>query len=130
MSGSRSRRRAAVLVAILLSACSDPLAPFEPEVTNATDNFQFQATGVAGLTLERSYTWQNTGTQATVDHSTATNLGLARVVIIDAAGATVYDATLVPSGNVATAVGVAGNWTIELILTGFSGTLNFRVQKL
>ena len=125
-----SSRWLAALVAVSLVSCSDPLAPFEPEVTNATDNFQFQATGVAGVTLDRSYVWQNTGTRATIDHSTVTGNGLARIVIKDAVGATVYDANLVPSSNVATTVGVAGSWTIELLLTGFSGTLNFRVQKL
>jgi hypothetical protein len=118
-----------VLTAFIL-ACSDPLGPFEPEVTNAPDNFQLQATGVTAVTLERNYVWQNSGTRATINHSTTTENGIARVVILDAAGSVVYDRTLLPSLNEPTVIGVAGAWRIELLLTGYTGTLNFRVQKL
>jgi hypothetical protein len=122
---------AALVSLLLLAGCeSDPLAPFEPEVTNAIDNFQLQATGVTDVTHTRSYTWQNTGTRATVNHSTTTSAGTTRLLIRDPSGAVVYDKGLLPSLNEASAVGVAGAWQIELILTGYSGTLNFRVQKL
>ena len=50
----RNPRRAAALLVMLLAAagCSnDPLAPFQPEVTNSSDNFQFQATNVQDVTL-------------------------------------------------------------------------------
>ena len=114
-----------------LTGCADdPLAPFEPEVTNATDNFQMQATGVTEATHSQSYTWQNTGTRATVNHSTSTSSGATRLVIRDATGAVVYDKGLVPSLNEPTATGVAGAWQIQLTLSDYSGTLNFRVQKL
>jgi hypothetical protein len=128
-----SWRRAsfAMFGVILLAACSDPAGPtYSPVVTNATDDFQLQATGVTGATLETVYTWQNTGTAATVTHATLAGNGFARLLIFDGAGTLVYDANLQPTGSTATAVGVAGSWTIELILTGFGGTLNFRVQKL
>jgi hypothetical protein len=36
--------------------CADSLDPFEPEIANATDNFQLQATGVTSTTLDRTYT--------------------------------------------------------------------------
>ena len=118
------------ILAAFTLACSDPLGPFEPEVTNAPDNFQIQATGVTGVTLERNYVWQNSGTRATINHSTTTENGIARVVILDAVGTVVYDKTLIPSLNEPTLAGVAGAWRIELLLTGFTGTLNFRAQKL
>lgn len=121
---------AAVLVASLALACSDPLRPFEPQVSNSPDNFEVQATGVIGVTLERTYVWQNSGTRATINHSTTTENGIARVVILDAAGVVVYDKALVPSLNEPTLAGTPGAWQIELILTGYTGTLNFRVQKL
>ena len=110
-------------------ACSNALAPFQPEITNSTDNFQAQATGVTGVTTTRVFTWQNTGTTATVNHSTTLTAGAAHLTIKDAANTVVYDHDLVPSLNEPTAAGVAGAWTITMQLTGYSGTLNFRVQS-
>ncbi|MDX2059641.1 MAG: hypothetical protein SFV24_17655 [Gemmatimonadales bacterium] len=123
---------AAILLvgSLLVGGCSDPLGPFEPEITNATDNFQLQATGVVGLSSTLTYSWANTGTRATVNHSTTTTAGTAELVIRDAAGTIVYDKDLVPSLNEATASGTAGTWTLQLRMTTYSGTLNFRVQKL
>lgn len=123
---------AAILLvgSLLVGGCSDPLGPFEPEITNATDNFQLQATGVVGLSSTLTYSWANTGTRATVNHSTTTTVGTAELVIRDAAGTIVYDKDLVPSLNEATASGTAGTWTLQLRMTTYSGTLNFRVQKL
>lgn len=112
------------------TSCSDPLAPFQPEVTNATDNFQLQATSVLDVSATRTYSWSNTGTRATVNHSSTTTAGTAWLTIRDAAGTTVYDKQLVPSLNEPTAAGVAGTWSIQLRLTGYSGTLNYRVQRL
>lgn len=121
----------AVVASLGSIACdADPLSPFQPEVTNATDNFQLQATGVLGVTSTRSYSWSNTGTRATINHSTTTTGGSARVSIRDGAGATVYNEVLVPSLNQPTTAGAAGTWTIVLTMTDYSGTLNFRVQKL
>lgn len=128
-------KKAAVLVAalIMLSGCgsdpTDPLAQFEPQVTNATDSFQLQATDVTDVGTILQYTWENTGTQAAVDHSTTTVGGVAGLVIRDASGTTVYDQGLAPSLNEDTALGSAGNWTITVALSQYSGTLNFRVQK-
>jgi len=128
-------KKSALLVAgiILLSACgsdpAEPLAPFEPQIANATDNFQLQATDVTDVGTVLQYTWENTGTQASVDHSTTTAGGTAVVSIRDASGATVYDQGLAPSLNEDTASGSSGSWTIILTLSEYSGTLNFRVQK-
>jgi hypothetical protein len=61
-----------------VASCSDPLEPFQPEVTNAI----------------------------------------------------VYDKALVPSLNEPTTAGTSGTWSIQLRLTNYSGTLNFRAQKL
>lgn len=120
----------AVLLAVGAGACSsNPLEPFQPEITNATDNFELQATAVTGVTSTQTYSWTNTGTRATINHSTTTSAGTAVVTIRDGAGAVVYTKALVPSLNEATALGTAGTWTIVLTLTGYSGTLNFRAQK-
>lgn len=111
-------------------SCSNPLDPFQPEITNATDNFQLQATGVAAVTSTLVYSWVNTGTRATINHSTTTTAGTAQLTVRDAAGAIVYDKGLAPSLNEPTVSGTAGTWTLQLRLATYSGTLNFRAQKL
>ena len=108
---------------------ADPLANFEPQVNNATDSFQLQATDVTEVGTVLQYTWDNTGSQASVDHSTTTSAGTAAVLIRDADGTTVYDHGLSPSLNEDSAVGTTGSWTIVVTLADYSGTLNFRVQK-
>jgi hypothetical protein len=127
-----SRFRFAPIAAVFgaLVACSDPLAPFQPEVSNATDSFALQATGVSGLSSTTSYSWTNTGTRATINHSTTTSAGTAQLTIRDASGTIVYDRGLVPSLNEPTTAGTAGTWTVQLRMTGYSGTLNFRAQNL
>ncbi len=117
--------------AILLTGCGDdPFAPFQPEVTNATDSFQLQATGVTDVTSTVSYRWMNTGTRATINHSTTTTGGSTLLTVRDAANTVVYTRALSPSLNEPTIVGVSGSWTIQLTTDKYAGTMNFRVQKL
>ena len=121
----------AAVLGVGAAACSsNPLAPFQPEITNATDNFQMQATGVTSVTSTQTYSWTNTGTRATINHSTTTVAGAVQLTIRDGAGAQVYAKALAASLNEATATGTAGSWTIVVTLTAYSGTLNFRAQKL
>jgi hypothetical protein len=118
------------LLTLVTAACAgDPLGPFQPEVTSAPDSFELQATDVANVTSTLTYAWSNSGTTADVDHSTTTTAGSARLVVRASDGTQVYDQVLAPSRNEPTNAGLAGDWTIELILTGYSGTLNFRLQK-
>ena len=127
--------RTSVMISVLfLGACGGettaPLAPFEPQISNTADNFQLQASNVLDVGSTLDYSWENTGTQASVDHSTTLTAGSARVIVKDANGTTVYDADLLPSKNEQTAIGASGTWTISLVLSNYSGTLNFRVQKM
>lgn len=102
---------------------------FQPQVANATDNFQFQSTGVTNVSQTLTYTWQNTGITADVDQATTVTAGTAVVVLKDAAGTQVYSAGLQNNGSFHAATGQTGNWTIQVTLQGYSGTINFRVQK-
>lgn len=112
------------------SSCDDnTLAPFQPEITNAPDDFQLQATGVRRVSTILNYEWQNSGNQANVDHSTTTTAGSATLTIRDAADKIVYDVDLVPSRTDTTDIGASGTWKLRLVLSNYSGTLNFRVQK-
>jgi hypothetical protein len=117
-------------VCVVSSCDSNSLAPFQPEITNAPDNFQLQATGVRRVTTTLEYEWQNSGTQAKVDHSTSTTAGSATLSIRDATDEVVYDKGLVPSLNDTTDTGASGTWKLQVVLSNYSGTLNFRVQKI
>jgi hypothetical protein len=130
--GVASTILAVVLVCVcVVSGCDDnnTLAPFEPEITNAPDSFQLQATGVQRVSTTLNYQWQNSGSQANVDHSTTTGAGDAKLTIRDAADEVVYDKGLVPSLSDTTSTGASGTWKLQVVLTDYSGTLNFRVQK-
>lgn len=102
---------------------------FQPQVTNTTDNFQFQSTGVTDVSQTLTYTWQNSGIAATVNQATTVTAGQAVVVIKDANGTQVYSAGLQNNGTFDTATGITGGWKIVMTLTNYSGTLNFRLQK-
>ena len=102
---------------------------FQPQVSNQPDNFQFQSTGVTNVTQTLQYTWQNTGTTANVNQATIVNSGSATLTIRDSVGVQVYSRNLADNGTFSTSVGSSGSWTIQIVLTGMSGTINFRVQK-
>ena len=123
-----------LVIVCLLAACgssnpASPLDPFSPEITNTADNFELQATDVVDASGTLNYSWVNTGTVATIDHSTTTSAGSARLIVLDADGTVVYDADLSPSNNATTGSGTSGTWTIRLVLGAYDGTLNFRAQK-
>jgi hypothetical protein len=114
------------------AACGNstgPLAPFQPQINNATDNFQFQATGVNGVTWTYTYGWSNTGDSATVNNSTTTTAGSAVLTIYDKNNTQLYSAPLTASGTVGVTKGLAGLWTVKVVFSNYSGTVNFRVQK-
>jgi hypothetical protein len=98
------------------------------EFTNATDTFQWQVSALDNVTQTLSYTWQNTGTVANVNHSSSPNSGSATVRITAADGTEVYSRSLADNGSFETTAGAAGAWTIVVTLTEVTGTLNFRVQ--
>lgn len=133
---SRSPLSGRFLVALLalgaLGACSsNPVSPWHPEVlSNPADNFLLQAANVTNVTTTVTNSWVNTGTRATITHSTTTTAGSTLLVIKDAAGATVYSKALSPSLEEPSLIGKAGTWSIQLTLTSYSGSLNFRVQAL
>ena len=117
--------------ALGLAACSgNVIGPDNQlQVTNATDNFQLQATALNNVSQTLTYLWQNTGTSANVNQSGTVTAGSATLTIIDQAGTTVYLANLGDTGTFQSSAGLAGGWTIRVELHGMSGTLNFRGQK-
>jgi len=123
---------AALVTAVGVTACGSSSITnpaFQPEIANTTDSFQLQATGVNDVTQTLTYAWQNTGTLANVDQSGAISSGTAILTILDAQGRQVYSGELASTGSYTSGPGQAGAWTIEITLSGVSGTLNVRVQK-
>jgi len=122
------------LVAVMMVGCSDnttaPLAAFQPEIVNNSDDFQFQATDLTGVNAQLTYDWSNSGTQASIDHSSAITGGSASVMLYDHNDSLVYSSGLVASLNEASSVGTPGTWRMVVTLTNCSGTLNFRAQAL
>ncbi len=122
----------AVAVFTLAAACSNstgPLAPFQPQINNLADNFQFQATGVTNVTWTYNYTWANSGDSATVNQATTTTAGSATLTISDANGTQLYSQSLNANGTFGMTKGLHGNWIVKVVFTNYSGTVNFRVQK-
>lgn len=120
---------------LVLTGCgggnNNTLGPqFQPEVMNNVDNFQFQATGLTGVTQTLTYSWRNTGTQASVDQSCSITAGTATVSLRDSTGAQLYSRSLTEGGSFPSSAGLAGTWTIGVTLNRVKGTLNFRAQKM
>lgn len=117
---------------VFLAGCSNknPLAPFQPEIANNPDNFQFQVTAAKNVTTTINYTWQNSGTAANTNQACSIQSGTATVTLLDANGTQVYTKGLEMNGTFPSISGTAGAWTIRVVLSGVSGSLNFRVQKL
>ena len=124
---------AVLIAALLVVACggssTGPLAPFQPQINNATDNFQFQATGVQTVTWNYTYSWLNTGDSATANQATTANSGSATLTISDSTGAQLYSSSLSANGTFGMLKGVHGHWTVKVAFLNFNGTINFRVQK-
>ena len=120
-----------LLTLIVLAGCSksNDLAPYKPEISNSTDNFQLQATGVKNLTTTLTYDWKNTGVMANINKSGVVTSGEARVTLYDAANSQVYQGNLKTTGTEQSTAEVSGSWKIKLELINMSGDLNFRVQK-
>lgn len=124
-----ARSLALIIAAVAALGCNDSLAPYQPEITNAPDNFQFQITAAKNLTTTREYFWQNSGTVANVDQASAITSGSATLTILDSQGTQVYASSLSVGGSTPTAAGVTGAWTIRVVFTNLNGTINFRTQR-
>lgn len=114
-----------------LSACSKDDDPFARVAINETgSDLGGDVTGDGGSTSE-SYVWNNPLAVANWSMDiTATNGGSFQLIIEDADGAIVSDRTLTAgvgedSADGVTAAGVAGDWTIRVVLSDFNGNGSF-----
>jgi len=131
--GSGLLRTFALAGSLLVTGCGDSSTGIGPEnqleVMNAVDQFQFQLTALDDVSDRRSYNWENTGTQATIDVSEAITGGSAILTILDADGTVMYEADLADDPDGTTPAGVSGTWRVKVVLSGTTGTFNFRIQK-
>lgn len=119
-----------VLLAAVAACGGDALDPrYQPEVVNSTDSFEFQTTGLRGVSSTLRYSWQNTGVRANIDQASALTGGSVMLTVRDANGTQVYSRSLSDNGTFVTAAGTAGVWTIEIVFDRATGTVNFRAQK-
>jgi hypothetical protein len=120
----------ALVVAVAACGDSNMIGPDNQlEVTNAADNFQLQVSALNRVSQTLEYTWQNNGTQATIDISQAITSGTAILTITDATGAVVYQDDIADDNDGQTLAGVAGSWRIRVVLGDVNGTFNFRAQR-
>lgn len=120
----------ALMVAVAACGDSNLIGPDNQlEVTNAADNFQLQVSALSRVSQTLEYTWQNGGTQATIDISQAITSGTALLTVTDASGTVVYQEDIADDVDGQTLVGVSGGWGIRVVLGEVSGTFNFRAQR-
>jgi len=123
-----------MLMGVVMIGCSDTPTTlggqFQPEITNDPDSFALLATDVTDIITTRTYTWSNSGTQATISFTATIQNGTANVVIKDADDTVVYNKALTRDFSEPTSAGVAGDWTIVLTLGNLSGTMEFTAEKL
>lgn len=122
----------AVLGALLVS-CSDGANLIGPsnqlQVTNATDDFQFQVNNLVNIQQTLRYTWTNTGDSASINQASAITGGTATLTVTDPVGTVVYQSDLQTNGTFHSLKATTGAWRIEVKLAKVDGTVNFRVQK-
>ena len=120
------------LIVAIMGGCGDdnPVNSFSPEISNITDTFIFRANNVYIVTETLTYSWNNTGDQATIEHLTGRSGGTATLVIFDADGTQVYSDELKSSVTEFTQQGNAGTWQVVVDLKEFSGSVYFKLQKL
>lgn len=129
--GIRSMRNCLAAGALILAACGDSTtAPgTNPEIINTVDNFQYQVSDIQQFSGTQTYSWQNSGTTATVNQSASIASGSATLVLKDANGVQVYSRSLADNGTFTSAAGAAGVWTVRVVYSSVSATVNFRLDK-
>ncbi len=93
------------------------------------DEFRVEAVGLADVTTVLTHRWTVSSAGARVRHATLAESGRARLVVRDADGQVVYDLDLQPNLDSPTLAGAAGTWRVQVILTDFSGTLDFTLAE-
>ena len=116
----------AAVSALLLSGCT---GAGQQGVSNVSDAFSYGGQ-VSGKSGTETFTWHNTQTKALLSWGGQSSSGTFTINIQDAAGKSVYSASMGSgqngmSGN--TASGKAGDWTVVLVFHGFTGQMGLSI---
>jgi hypothetical protein len=117
---------------MIVAACSRG-HPFDPEnpptFVNDTNAFEWHATGMSNVSATQNFTWHTTGAWAVVFAEPELSQGAALLRIWGATGAPVFSRDLEVRGGAPTTTDTSGAWTIEIRLSGASGSLRFWVES-
>jgi hypothetical protein len=97
----------------------------DPQVTNTASSFEFRADDMENVNDKLTFNWTNSAPQAAFHHDSFIHHGYGIVIITDGAGVQVDSTLLELNLDTETKVGTPGNWTIELILAGARGRVDF-----
>jgi hypothetical protein len=120
------------LALILVAACNrghpfDPENP--PEFSNDTNLFEWHAPAMVNVSETQNFTWQTTSDWVVVFAEPELVRGSALLRIWGASGTPVFSRNLEVRGGAATTIDTPGAWTIEIRLSGASGSLSFWVES-
>lgn len=120
-----------LLAVAVLSSCKkdNTVAAPQPQIVNQADNFSFQVNYTNAVTQVLEYNWSTSGVTAKITQSTNLQGGTVVLKVYDASNTQVYLGSIDNNGSFVTGTGTSGIWKIKVIMTNYSGSIDFTVQK-
>jgi hypothetical protein len=117
---------AAMLAAV---ACSNPAETLGPDnhvqVTNLVGHFELSADNIQNVTTVMTFSWENPGHYADIQHLSFMPHGTTKLIITDAADSVRYDSKLLYEQDDRTVgLGVPGTWTVKFTLDQSVGQID------
>lgn len=127
-------RTGMLALALGAAACLDsiikPLGPENlEEVENTPDNFRYFADHLDNVHDQRTFTWRNNGTTATVEHNNFIHHGSVIMTVHDAVGHLVDSVPMEWQLVTETDAGTPGNWTVTLNFYGARGRVDVSLLR-
>lgn len=120
-------------IAIMVAAACSRGHPFDPEnppqFSNDTNLFEWHAVAMENVSATQNFTWHTTGAWAVVFAEPELTKGSALLRVWGASSTPVFSRDLEVFGGAPTTVDTAGAWTIEIRLSGATGSLSFWVES-
>jgi len=116
------------ILALAVPACSIPSETLGPnnhvEVTNLVGHFQLTADNIQNVTTVMSFTWNNPGVYAAINHQSFTPHGTTKLIIKDAADSVLYNGKLLDDQEDRTLSGTPGIWNVTFTLDQSVGQID------